>query len=458
MKSDTINPGQQPTQFARTLSGLLMLIGCAINTNAQQTPVSFNTAVDLALRNSNSVSVAQATVQKAEGLLAQTHDVYIPSLVGGSNLGYSYGFPLGQPTIFNFSTQSLIYNFSQNDYIRSSRAGLQATQLGLKDARQQTIEDAALTYIELDTALQQQHALDDQNAAASRLEEIMVQRESAGMESHVEVLRSELIQAQIHLKQLHGHNNIAALRSHLAHITGLPADGLATDTASIPATPELPAALDTLPESPAVQSAYAQAHADQETAYGDARQLWRPEFGFSAQYSRFASFNNYAEYYKNFQSSNFGIGLQITLPVFDAVRRARAQQSAAEAVIAKRQADLLRDQAAEGNLKMINALQELSARETIAKLQSEISSEQLKSVLMQLQNSSSLSRNAQAPMLSPADEQSARIDERQKFVDLLDSQLELTHMQLDLLRASGSIENWAQSSTQSSIGPVSSSK
>jgi outer membrane protein TolC len=448
---------QAVLRLRRAVSPIIAVCGLlfsgAFGLQAQQAPaadttaVSFNTAVDLALRNSSKVLAAQASMQKAEGALTLVHDVYIPSLVGGSSVGPPpYGFPAGTPSLFNFTIQSVVFDYSQRDYIRSARAGLQASQLSLKDARQQIIEDAAYTYIQLDTALQQQQALDGQYAAAARLDEIVVQRESAGLESHIDVLKAELVQQQIRLKQLHGRNNITSLRDHLARLTGLPATTIATNTASIPSTPEVPPALDAIPESAAIQAAYAQAHAAQETAFGDARQMWRPQISFAAQYARFASFSGLENYYQNLQANNFSAGVQITMPFFDAVRSARAKQSAAEAVRARHEADYLRDQAAEGDLKMLNSLQEVSAKQTIARLQSEISIELLKTVRMQLQNGSNV-RSAQTPQLSPVDEQNASIDERGKFIDLLDSQLELTHLQLDLLRASGGLEGWAQSST-----------
>jgi outer membrane protein TolC len=435
-----------------TAAFCLLLLFATHCIQAQQTAMTtdtlaFNTAIDLALRNSESVQVAQANLEKTESLLAQAHDVYIPTLTGGSDLGYSYGFPVGTPTIFSFSAGSLIFDYSQRDYIRSAVSSVKASELSLQEAKQQVIEDAAFTYIQLDTALQQQQALDDQYAAAMRLADIVEQREAAGLESHAEVLRAQLSQAQIHLKQLHGHNNVASLRDHMARLTGLPSISLATETASIPTMPEVPPALDSLPQDPEVQAAYAQARAAQETAFGDSRKLWHPEVSFEAGYNRFASFNNYEDYYKNFQSSNFGIGMHITLPVFDASQRARARQSAAEAVRAQRQADLLRNQAAEGDFKLINSLQEDSAKLEISRLQSELSTEQLKTVMMQLQSGGSTG-NPNTPPLTPKDEQTARIDERQRFVDLLDSQLDMTHLQLDLLRASGGIEGWAQSGTE----------
>ena len=78
-------------------------------------------------------------------------DAYKPSFSVGSSLGYSYGFPVGQPSVYSVTAQSLAFSFSQPDYIRSARAALLAAQLQLKDTRQQVILDTALDYIQLAT-------------------------------------------------------------------------------------------------------------------------------------------------------------------------------------------------------------------------------------------------------------------------------------------------------------------
>ena len=110
--------------------------------------ISFYTAVDLALRNSTPVRISAANVQHAEAAVMESIDAYRPSFSVGSSLGYSYGFPVGQPSIYSVSANSLAFSFSQPDYIRSARAALLATQLQLKDRRQQVILDTALDYIE----------------------------------------------------------------------------------------------------------------------------------------------------------------------------------------------------------------------------------------------------------------------------------------------------------------------
>ena len=87
--------------------------------------VSLYTAVDMALRGSTAVRLAETDVRKAAAVLSETRDAYLPNLVVGSSLGYSYGFPIGQPSVYNVSSQSLLFTFSQKDYTRSARAALQ---------------------------------------------------------------------------------------------------------------------------------------------------------------------------------------------------------------------------------------------------------------------------------------------------------------------------------------------
>ena len=76
--------------------------------------ISFTTAIDLALKSNPKVLMAQADVDKALAAVQQLRDAYIPTIVGGSGIGPpSYGFPLGQPSIYNISSTSLVFSYSQ---------------------------------------------------------------------------------------------------------------------------------------------------------------------------------------------------------------------------------------------------------------------------------------------------------------------------------------------------------
>jgi outer membrane protein TolC len=407
--------------------------------------VSFYTAVDLALRNSTPVRIGAAQVQHAEAAVMESIDAYKPSFVVGSSLGYSYGFPVGQPSIYSVSATSLAYSFSQPDYIRSARAALLAAQLQLKDTRQQVILDTALAYIQLNTVSEEITVLDQQTGFVEKLVEIETDRVNAGVDSKVELTKARLTGAQIALRRIHLMDQADLLRVRLAHLTGLNPPDIVSEPQTIPKAPEISQEGSTerlvMDSNNGVKAAYASARSKLYTSFGDDRQNNRPTFGFGGEYNRYAKFNNYNEYYLRFQHNNFNVGIQITLPLFDATRKAKAKGSGAEAVQATAEADQMRDQAGEQILQLQKSVTELAAQEQVSELQNELAQDQLDAITTQLHEGSG-SPGAGAPL--PKDEQAAHIGERSRFVDMLDTRFQLTQARLSLLRSMGRIEDWAK--------------
>src|SRR5215469_9624469 len=67
---------------------LLVLASAVIGTSrTAAAQVSLSTVVDLAQRNSTTVRLAEADLQKAIHVYAETTEVYIPNLVLGSSIG-----------------------------------------------------------------------------------------------------------------------------------------------------------------------------------------------------------------------------------------------------------------------------------------------------------------------------------------------------------------------------------
>jgi outer membrane protein TolC len=437
---------------AALLLRILLLPMLLLHPTASFAQVSLLTAVDQALRNSTAVRIAAADVQRAAAGVSEAKDIYVPNFVLGSSVGYTYGFPIGQPTIVNVSSQSLLFTFSQRDYVRSASSALRASQLTLADARQQVIFDAALDYLQLDADQRRIEVLDEQNGDASRLAAIEQRRLDAGVGTREDLLRARLLSAQIRLKRLHIQDDIDVVRQRLAHLTGLPADSLQTETKSIPPSPDLERSGSssamaglTAMNAEGVRAAYANAQSRQYQAFGDARQIYRPQIGFGGNYSRFSEINNYEEYYLRFQHNNFEAGLQITLPLFDASRRAKERESAAEAARATAQADQARDQSSENIVLLRKSLEELAAQKDVAELQSELAQSQLDAVMIQI-NAPSPAPGA-AP-LTPREEQQARIEVSRRAEDALDANFELLKAELGLLRATGQIEQWCRSVSQ----------
>jgi outer membrane protein TolC len=406
--------------------------------------MSFYTAVDLALRNSHEVKMAAADVDRATAGVSQARDAYVPTMAIGSSVGYSYGFPVGQPTLANATANSLVLSFSQPAMIRSARASLAAARAALRNTREKVVADTALNYIELDTDKRELEALDQQHSFGERLVEIERERNASGLSSAMDVTQAELTNAQLELRRLHIQDHMSLLRLRLANLTGLTEDSIAPEPASIPAPPTAPttetlnATLST--HSPAIASSEADAQSKQFIAVSDRGKIWRPEVAFGIQYSRYAKFNNYAEYYLRFQHNNFDVGINLVLPIFDAQARDRARGSAADAVHAREQANVFRLQLAEQTRELSGGLAELRVQQKIARLQSDYAQENVDAVMTQLQNGTG---NPNATPLTPRDEEKARIEERRRYVDKLDADFQLMQAEIQLQRSLGTVEEWA---------------
>jgi outer membrane protein TolC len=419
-----------------------VLLGIAtllVPIGARAQGVSFYTVVDLALRNSTQVRISAADVQRAEAAVMESVDAYKPAISVGSSLGYSYGFPVGQPSVYSVAAQSLAYSFSQPDYIRAARASLIGAQMLLKDTRQQVILDTGLDYIQLAMLSQQMTALDEETGFVQKLVEIETERVDAGLDSKVELTQARLTGAQVALRRLHLVDQAELVRARLAHLTGLKPADIVSESQTIPSAPD--SEPDGIDDNTGVKAAYASARSKLYVARGDSRQNNHPTFGFGLEYNRYSKFNNYNEYYLKFQHNNFDVGIQINLPLFDATRTAKAKGSSAEAAHASAQADQVRNQTDEQVLQLQKNIAELRAQEQVAELQNELSQDQLDAITTQLQAGSPAPGGS---AVLPKDEQGAHIRERTHFVDMLETRFELTQARLSLLRTIGRIEDWAK--------------
>ncbi len=436
-------------KISAVLPALFLLLPIAASAQ-----VSLSTAVNLAEKSSPGVRAAVANVEHATAAVQETKDAYIPSFQVGTSPGYAYGFPLGYPALFSASSQSLALSFSQPDYMRAARKALAAAKLNLKDAQQQVALDVSLDYLELDHDLAEITALDQEHSYASSLVSIENDRVQSGVDPRVNQLQAELTAAMVEEKRIHLQNDADEMRQKLAHLTGLPGDGLTTVTNSIPAAPTFNTGpSDSNPESnPGIAAAYANSQSKFYQAFGASRENYRPSVLFGAQYSLFSKINNYNQYFRSFQYNNAAIGVQVTFPLFDASKRARAREATAEAVAAQADADQSRDTLSEQTLVARRTILELDAEQRVAQIQSELAQEQLKTIDAELTTGPG---SATAQPVAPTTAQKAHIDEREKYEDLLDTNFSLMKVELNLLRMTGQIDDWVRSSLKAGVvGPV----
>lgn len=425
----------------KTIAVGLVLGTALVGTARAHAQLSLFSTVDLARRNSATVRIAEADVLRAQAALAETRDVYIPSLTAGSAAGYSYGFLGGVPSVFDAQIQSLVVSFSQPDYIRAAKAAYHAASLSLHDATDQVELDSAVDYIQLANITSQLAALDEEKVFAARLDEIEQQRYAAGVESQIAATRAQLTAAQSDLKRLDLIAQAAVLRKRLSNLTSLPEDTMIPEAATIPsAPPDLVHAIAI--QTAGTQAAFSNAASKHYLAHGDDRQNYRPQIGFGFTYEYLdTTLNGYNNYYSpsKLQVNNFGIAAQISFPLFDRVKAAHARESAADALHADAQAELGRQQADEQVAQLEKSLPTLRAQAHIADLQQQLASQQLQAVLLQLQHPPP---SPSAAAVTPADEMEARINERTRYTEALDAEFSLQKTELSIMRATGGLAAW----------------
>jgi outer membrane protein TolC len=419
------------------LAGLLASAG-AVSCGAQ---VPFPEAIRLAVRNSPRVKAAENDLAKAQAGVSVAKDMYIPSVNVGGGAGYSYGIMLTVPTVFTVNAQSLVFSMQQRQYVRAAHSDVRAAQLALDEVKQQVEEDAAVTYLSLATAQQTAQALDEQYEVAMKLAAIMQDRLHANLESELEVRKYQRGALQIKLGKMQAEDNADDLGVHLAELTGIAPDELKLASQSIPpisAASANGAGLSTaLPDTPGIEAAAASDMAKELRAKADREYTWRPQVSFGANYGRVSPIENVNQYYNlNGIYNVYSVGVAVQFPLLDLVRRAAAKESRLDTERSQMDLASLRFDEMAGRRKLQRSLPELATKAELADVNYEIAQDELGDVEAQSQHATG------GPMVTPKEVENAHIEERQKYVEMLDAKLQARKAQITWMRLTGRLDGW----------------
>ena len=151
-----------------------------------------------------------------------------------------------------------------------------------------------------------------------------------------------------------------------------------------------------------------------------------------------------------FQYNNAGIGIQINWPIFDRALKDRAEESAADAAHAFAEYDNARLKEQEGRALLARSTRTLAAKAEVADLEQQLASQQLASIRTQLQATAA---NPNVPQRTPKDQANAEVDERGKYVRMLNSRFDLQQAQVQLMRAQGRLVAWLRTAAASPVTP-----
>lgn len=402
--------------------------------------ITLRHAVELAL--SHAAAGLDADQERAYAGYRQARAAYFPRLMLGSGLGGSYGFPLSlenaAPSLFNVTSQQVLYSPAQKSFVRAAQVDWQAAKIGTKDQRDAVIEDTTLAYVELNKWNQEIDLLRTELGNNQRVEKIEQQRVEAGIDPLVQQTKARLATARVRARLAEAVGSADVLRLHLAQLTGLPAVELETDPDSIPTLPDVNADEDlaarALQASPAVKSAEQEALAKKFHAEGEYRALL-PSVDIAGQYALLSNFNNYQVYIRRFQHNNASGGLVFRLPFFDPVQRARVAEAKAEAIRSTRRAEEAKQKVSLATLRLQRSVQELAAAAEVAQIEYDLAQSDLEAAETRMKSETGTLR----------EEQDARSKVEQTYDALIDANFAVDKAKVQLLRQTGELEPWARS-------------
>jgi outer membrane protein TolC len=403
-------------------------------------PISFHQAIELALRHSGTLRAAMAERVRTQQQVKIERDAYYPTVYFGSGLGYSFGQPIaiaGQaPSIFNITHSQTIFNLATQSTIKAAQSDSRAAEIDYKNQADQVILDTALLYTELDSTQRRLQAAQKQKEAAARALYIAQQRQQEGVGSAVDSQRAELDEARVELRIATLVSSADTLRARLAMAIGRPAMEMEIAPDSIP-SPPAPAAEEQLSQtavanSLSVRLADERAHAAHERAHAEHRMRY-PSINLDGQYAMFAEYQNFSDYYLQFSRNNYSFGLNIRIPLFNLAQNAAAAAADAVALKADAEAQTARDEVAAEVVRTQHSLRKLEAAERVARLEMSVAQANIDAVQLEIEKG----------VATPRDAEMARADVANRQVDLLESQFNYLQSQLQLLRQTGELRDWA---------------
>jgi outer membrane protein TolC len=444
--SHKASEGEFMTSNSVLQSVSLLLIFFRLGVPADAEPLPFRRAIQLAVTHSSEMAVADADVIRATQAYLEVRNTYIPQLTVGSNVGYAYGFPLSlegsAPTLFNVTAQASVFNPAQREFARAAKAEWDASKTQGRNRKGEIILDTALTYIELTRWEGRLPILQSEMRVVKSIEYAAAVRIKEGIDSPIERTKARLAEAQtrVHIAQAEG--ALEVLRTRLSQLTGLPPSSIQTMRDSIPSlienTDQVEVASRAVQASAAVDSAEKSAMAKQLRARGEHKALY-PAADLAAQYGLInTSLTNFERFFVpgSFQPHNVTFGLVLRLPFFNASQKARATGADAEALRARKETEITKNKVGLDALKLQHDVQELSASRDVAQLRYELAQAQLDAVNIR----------TEAQIATQRELQNAAIEAAERTLERINADFELQRAELEMLRTTGELENWALSS------------
>lgn len=412
-----------------------VLVGTAA---AEVHELTLRQALDIAARQNPDVLLARLDQQHAEAGIRIANDPFRPKVYAGSGLAWTYGYPNSiegsAPSVFQMRTDMQLYNRPDRYQAAAASQSARAADYGAQAKEDDVAYRTADLFLTASQIEREEQAISDQLPSLRKVVEIT----HAGVEEGSR-LPVDLKQAQVNLEVASQQLSADRLDNDyyemmLAMALGYPATDrvkpLDSDVSDVTAPASVKVAIaDALKNNKEMRQLQSSILAKQLVLRSYKAERW-PQVSLVAQYSLFAPFANYTQYFKNFQYNNAQIGAAITIPILlGSARGGHEAQTSIEMAKLRVQLDQLRNQVIANTKRSYQQWEKAKTLRDLSREQLELARQELTVKLAQ-------NSEGKLPM---SEVERARVEEENRWVGLYAADAQVTRAKFAILRQMGAL-------------------
>jgi outer membrane protein TolC len=399
-------------------------------------------AIDLALRQSPDVVLARLDEQKAQAGIQITRDPFVPKVYAGSGLAYTSGYPNSidgaAPSIIQVRTDMAIYNKPRSLQVAQSRESARGAGIQVRSKTEEVAFRIAATFLDASLAARDLELARHRLESLEHVRDIVQARVAEGRELQIVSRRADVDIARGRQRLSGLQSDLAYAEGSLALVLGFPPDdrvhALADEDALAASLEKAQPASEDAAVEAALASSYElkslESQMTEKSLELRAQTASRlPQINLVAQYALFAK-SNYVNYFTRFQRNNEQIGVSITLPLLvGTAAKGQATQAEIEITRLRQHVSLQRSRVSLETRRGFEDARNASDAQALAKLDLEVTRDQLSLVLAQLDEGRATLQQVEE----------ARVAEQEKWMLYFEAQDKLQRARLGLLRQTGSL-------------------
>jgi outer membrane protein len=399
-------------------------------------PIALKDAVNIAMRSSREVALAQARYDQAARTVDVNRSAFQPNLFTGSGAAYTYGFPQtpagGPPTIFSLSYVQSMFNPVQTAQVHASQERKEVQRLEVEKTRNSVALRTGSAYLELGKVRSSLALMHSEQQGNARIITYTKERVSAGYELPTEADRAELAAAKTEQRIAKLESRESQLQQELAASMGLPPTQhieVMTEPLAVQTSDREQDIVDRalLASLELKQSEY-ERRAKEHIVTGQDLTKW-PTVDLIGQYGYYASYNNLQKYFQQFNPNSLTIGLQIKIPLISSQRSssvalAKSDLAASEMELRNKRQNVVLEAS-----RQYHQLRELDTSREVARLEHKLAQS----------NAQIIQANFQEGRANIRDVDRARSEENEKWIAFYDSDFEYNKAQLEILNTTGEL-------------------